>query len=41
MSTRNSKTNESQKFRLTWADKFNLKYPSTTMALANLSIYYT
>ena len=40
-STKNSKTNEPPKFRLTWTDKFNLKYPSTTMALANLNIYYT
>ena len=41
MSTKNRKTNEPHKFRLTWEDKFNLKYPSTTMALANLNIYYT
>ena len=40
-STKNRKTNEPHKFRLTWEDKFNLKYPSTTMALANLNIYYT
>ena len=39
MNTKNSKTNEPHKFRL--ADKLNLKDPNKTMALANLSIYYT
>ena len=29
------------RFRLTLADKHNLKDPSKNMALANLSIYYT
>ena len=41
MNTGNSKTNEPQRFRLSLADKRNLKNPSKNMALANLSIYYT
>ena len=41
MNTKNSKTNEPQGFRLTLADKLNLKDPNKTMVLANLSIYYT
>ena len=41
MNTGNSKTNEPQRFRLSLADKRNLKDPSKNMALANLSIYYT
>ena len=41
MNTENSKTNEPHKFRLTLADKRNLKDPNENMALANLSIYYT
>ena len=41
MSTESSKTNEPQKFKLTLADKLNLKDPNKNMALANLSIYYT
>ena len=41
MNTKNSKTNEPHKFRLTLADKLNLKDPSKNMALANLSIYCT
>ena len=41
MNTENSKTNEPHRFRLTLADKLNLKDPSKNMALANLSIYYT
>ena len=40
MNTKNSKTNESHIFRLTLADKRNLKDPNNNMALANLSIYY-
>ena len=40
MNTENSKTNEPHRFRLTLADKLNLKDPSKNMALANLSIYY-
>ena len=41
MNTKNSKTNEPHRFRLSLADKLNLKDPSKNMALANLSIYYT
>ena len=41
MNTENSKTNEPHKFRLTRADKINLKDPHKSMALADLSIYYT
>ena len=41
MNTGNRKTNEPQRFRLSLADKRNLKNPSKNMALANLSIYYT
>ena len=39
MNTENSKTNEPHRFRLTLADKLNLKDPNKNMALANLSIY--
>ena len=38
--TKNSKTNEHHRFRLPLADRLNLKDPSKSMALANLSIYY-
>ena len=41
MNTGNSKTNESHRFRIKLADKFNLKGLSKNMALANLSIYNT
>ena len=41
MSTENSKTNEVHRFRLSFADKLNLKNPKKTIALGNLSIYYT
>ena len=41
MNTQNSKTNEPQRFRLLWADKLNLKNPNKSIALCNLSIYYT
>ena len=41
MNTENSKTNEPSKFRLTLADKRNLKDPNKNMALTNLSICYT
>ena len=41
MNTENSKTNEPHKFRLTLADKSNLKDPNKNTALANLSIYCT
>ena len=41
LNTENSTTNEPHKFRLTLADKLNLKDSNKNMALANLSIYYT
>ena len=41
MNTGNSEKNEPHRFRLTLADKLNLKDPNKTMALANLSIYST
>ena len=41
MNTENSKTNEPHRFRLSLADRLNLKNPNKNMALANLSIYYT
>ena len=41
MNTLNSKTNESNKFVYQFTHKLNLKNPNKTMALANLSIYYT
>ena len=41
MNSENSKTNESQRFKLHLTDKLNLKDPKKNMALANLSIYYT
>ena len=37
----NSKTNKSHRFRLTLANKLNLKDPNKNMTLTNLSIYYT
>ena len=40
MNTENSKTNEPHRFRLSQADKRNLKDSSKNMVLANLSIYY-
>ena len=40
MNTENSRTNEPHRFRLTLADKINLKDPSKNMTLTNLSIYY-
>ena len=39
--TEYSQTNEPNRFRLTLADKRNLKGPNKNMALANLNIYYT
>ena len=39
--TENGKTNEPHKFRLTLADKLNLKDPNKDIALANLNIYCT
>ena len=41
INTKNSKTNEPHRFRLSLADKLNLKDSSKNIALANLSIYYT
>ena len=41
MNIENSRTNESHRFKLNLTDKLNLKNPKKTMALANLSIYYT
>ena len=38
--TESSKTNESHRFKLTLADKLNLKDSNKNMALANSSIYY-
>ena len=39
MNTKNSKKNEPHRFRITLANKLNLKDPNKNMALANLSIY--
>ena len=41
MNTETRKTNQPHKFRLTLADKFNLKNPNKNIPLTNLSIYYT
>ena len=41
MNTKNSKTSEPRRFRLSLADTLNLKNPSKNMALTKLSIYYT
>ena len=41
MSSKNSKTSDSHRFRLDLTDKLDLKDPKKNMALANLSIYYT
>ena len=41
MNTKNSRTNEPHRFKLYLADKLNLKNPKKTIALVNLSIYYT
>ena len=41
MNTENNKTNELHRFRLSLANKLNLKNPNKNIALANLSIYYT
>ena len=40
MNTENSQTNEYHRFRLTLADKLNLKDRNKNMSLANLTIYY-
>ena len=41
MNSKNSKTNESYKFKYDLIDKLDFKNPNKDMALANLSIYYT
>ena len=41
MNTENSKTNEPQRFRLDLGDRHNLTNPKKSIALVNLSIYYT
>ena len=41
MNTESSKTSDAHIFRLSLADKINLKDPNKNMTLANLSIYYT
>ena len=41
MNTKNNKTNEPYRFRLSLAAKRNLKNPNKNIALGNLSIYYT
>ena len=41
VNTENSKTNEPHRFRLSLADKRNLKKPNKNIALGNLGIYYT
>ena len=41
VNTQNSKTSESNRFKLDLTDKLNLKNPNKNMALANLGIYYT
>ena len=41
MNSKNSKTNEPNRFRYKLTDKLDLINPNKNMALANLSIYYT
>ena len=41
MNTKSSKTNESHRFRLSSANKLNLKNQNKSIALGNLSIYCT
>ena len=41
MNTKNSKTNESNRFKYDLIDMLDLKNPNKNMALVNLSIYYT
>ena len=41
MTTKNGKINEPHRFRLSLADRLNLKNPNKNIALGNLSIYYT
>ena len=40
MNTENSNTNKPHRFRLTLADKLNLKESNKNMALVNLNIHY-
>ena len=41
MNSKNSKTNEPNRFKYDLIDKLDLRNPNKNMALANLSIYYT
>ena len=41
INSKNSKTNEPNRFKYDLIDKLNLKNPNKNIALANLSIYYT
>ena len=41
MNSRNSKTNEPNRFKYDLIDKLDLRNPNKNMALANLTIYYT
>ena len=41
MNTKNSKTNEPNRFKYDLIDKLDLKNPNKNMALDNLSVYYT
>ena len=41
MNTKNSKTNEPNKFKYDLIDKLDLENPNKNMSLGNLSIYYT
>ena len=40
MSSRNSKTNDPNRFKYDLIDKLDLRNPNKNMALANLSLYY-
>ena len=41
MNSKNSKTNEPNRFKYDLIDKLDFKNPNKNMALGNLSIYYT
>ena len=41
MNTKNSKTNQPNRFKYDLIDKLDLKSPNKNMALGNLSIFYT
>ena len=41
MNTKNSKTNESHRFKYDFIDKLDLKNPNKNISLGSLSIYYT